>query len=517
MVPQDILAVLQRLSVMAGGWAETGVVPPIERDLALEKLRRLYEELLGSEPEASASTAGSRNAAREPEPMNINLDEVLSVELTPEQSAAASESEFEPSARSGNRPDAWTGEEMGNPSSKVDPMGDVPDIVSENAVESVLENMPEPASRTEESVCEEPSEVLSEALQEPVSGETSDVSKKPASPLPKTASESFSDPKNDPVIPLPDTESVSASEPVETKPRSEPRCVVPSLFGPEDAEAMRRHRHKQRILMSLYDTPATESGRKTEPDYPALRAEAGKAAEVGPGDKTEIPPAAESAAEPANTMIQSDAQAEPAGKQVPADAEEELFLEEIEIMPADGDPKATAGDEAEPESGMGGSRDAILAAADPVGSVAEASTSDAEVHDDGAGGSSAKTASFFDEGALSVSDKDAAPGTVLGEVINPHVRTLGDELAGPVCDVGSEIARLDPVTDLRKAIGINDKFLLIRDLFGGDAEAFETEIAVLNAFDDLDECLIHIAEHHVWNPNSDGAKLLMELIERKLS
>ena len=29
--------------------------------------------------------------------------------------------------------------------------------------------------------------------------------------------------------------------------------------------------------------------------------------------------------------------------------------------------------------------------------------------------------------------------------------------------------------------------------------------------------MIHIAEHYAWNPNSDGAKLLMELLERKLA
>lgn len=120
------------------------------------------------------------------------------------------------------------------------------------------------------------------------------------------------------------------------------------------------------------------------------------------------------------------------------------------------------------------------------------------------------------ESAAARSD-DAPKGAVLGDVINREVRTLGDELSAPARGRTSEIGFREPVTDLRKAIGINDRFLLIRDLFGGDAEAFETAIAALNAFGDLDDCLIYIAEHYAWNPNSDGAKLLMELIERKLS
>ena len=62
-----------------------------------------------------------------------------------------------------------------------------------------------------------------------------------------------------------------------------------------------------------------------------------------------------------------------------------------------------------------------------------------------------------------------------------------------------------------------DRFLLARDLFGGDMDACGRTIDRLNEFDDLDECMIYIAENFDWNPNSDGAKLLVDLIERKLA
>ena len=39
-------------------------------------------------------------------------------------------------------------------------------------------------------------------------------------------------------------------------------------------------------------------------------------------------------------------------------------------------------------------------------------------------------------------------------------------------------------TDIRKAIGLNDKFLMIRDLFGGDANLYEDTINHLNEYDD---------------------------------
>jgi hypothetical protein len=73
------------------------------------------------------------------------------------------------------------------------------------------------------------------------------------------------------------------------------------------------------------------------------------------------------------------------------------------------------------------------------------------------------------------------------------------------------------ITDLRKAIGINDKFLMIKDLFGGDVARYEATIDTLNEFEDLDDCMIYIVENFSWNPDSEGAKLLVSLIERKLS
>lgn len=108
----------------------------------------------------------------------------------------------------------------------------------------------------------------------------------------------------------------------------------------------------------------------------------------------------------------------------------------------------------------------------------------------------------------------AEGGAVLGEVINHDVRTLADTIAPPR-DMASEIARSEPVTDLRRAIGINDRFLMIRDLFGGDADAYEQAITELDGFHDLDECMIYIAENFAWNSSSDGARFLMELLERK--
>ena len=76
---------------------------------------------------------------------------------------------------------------------------------------------------------------------------------------------------------------------------------------------------------------------------------------------------------------------------------------------------------------------------------------------------------------------------------------------------------MSKISDLRKAIGINDKFIMLRDLFAGDEAQYNTTIDALNSFASLDECMIYIVENFAWNPDSEGAKLIVSLIERKLS
>ncbi len=100
--------------------------------------------------------------------------------------------------------------------------------------------------------------------------------------------------------------------------------------------------------------------------------------------------------------------------------------------------------------------------------------------------------------------------TVLGDVLRADVHTLGDSIARP-----KGIAESAPVASLRTAIGINDRFLLIRDLFDNDAIEYEKAIVALDSFDNLDDCMIHIVENYSWRSSSDGAKLIMDLIQRK--
>ena len=110
---------------------------------------------------------------------------------------------------------------------------------------------------------------------------------------------------------------------------------------------------------------------------------------------------------------------------------------------------------------------------------------------------------------------DVEPATTLGDVMAQNTQTLADTIAAPTA-LGEEISNRS-ISSLRQGIGLNDKFLMIRDLFDGDADAYDEAINALDEFDDFDDCIIYIAENFAWNADSEGAKFIMQLLERKLS
>ena len=109
----------------------------------------------------------------------------------------------------------------------------------------------------------------------------------------------------------------------------------------------------------------------------------------------------------------------------------------------------------------------------------------------------------------------SANKTTLADTIAPATTTLADTIVAPA-PLAEEIT-MARTTSLRKAIGLNDKFLMTRDLFDGDSEAFEEAISALDECETFDDCMIHIVENYEWNPDSEGAKFIMQLLERKHS
>ena len=76
-----------------------------------------------------------------------------------------------------------------------------------------------------------------------------------------------------------------------------------------------------------------------------------------------------------------------------------------------------------------------------------------------------------------------------------------------------------PIKDLTTAIGINEKFLFIEEIFSGDAEAFKTAISSLNSMDSFDQASAYINEKLTgkfkWKPKGSVENKFIRLIERR--
>lgn len=78
-----------------------------------------------------------------------------------------------------------------------------------------------------------------------------------------------------------------------------------------------------------------------------------------------------------------------------------------------------------------------------------------------------------------------------------------------------------PIADLKKAIALNDRLLLTRELFAGDGKAFESALHSLNHFSHFDEAKVYLLEHcvarYTWldKKRVEEAKKFIKLVRRR--
>lgn len=74
-----------------------------------------------------------------------------------------------------------------------------------------------------------------------------------------------------------------------------------------------------------------------------------------------------------------------------------------------------------------------------------------------------------------------------------------------------------PIHDLSKAIGLNDKFLFIRELFNGDKDKYHEAIQIINEMPSLEQAEAYINERFNWDDELPEVKKFMDLVRRKFS
>lgn len=427
---------LARVAAVTENWNENENVPAIERQIVLEALASLYEEI--------------RFGRKQMTPQKT--------ENTPSEPESASENEQET--------------EMATPIdlSNIFPTEGVPRVPASPEPEDKAE--PEPSAETKPSIEAEPSaETEPSAEAEPAAETEPSVETQPAAAAEQAHSPALESEDYENVPEAADTETVAAD--LMTEEISEPADSTDGVQQPQqpsgqsalfDLDKIKRSRNNRRIIMTLYGESGTVIPSTTD------RPTATTASQDEQKSSTTV----------ADDRHQDNRTAEPqdngtVGPRMTDNTPQQEKPQQESCPPAP-EPAATVHMHI-PES-------------TPVPNRTEPSSA------------------FAPEGK---------PRPVLGEVINAGSKTVGEAMAEtPKHDITEKIVHSDHITDLNQAIGINDKFIMIRDLFNGDGSRYDAAIAELNKFDNFDACLIHIASHYRWDPDSDGAKLLMEILSRKL-
>jgi hypothetical protein len=95
-------------------------------------------------------------------------------------------------------------------------------------------------------------------------------------------------------------------------------------------------------------------------------------------------------------------------------------------------------------------------------------------------------------------------------------KVLGESIHQPIQyqEISSRL-QAKPITNLAAAIGINERFLYIRELFGNDTKKYEHAIDILNSAANFNEAYNYMIREYTWDMDSEMVQGLLELVRRK--
>ena len=109
----------------------------------------------------------------------------------------------------------------------------------------------------------------------------------------------------------------------------------------------------------------------------------------------------------------------------------------------------------------------------------------------------------------------------LNEVINvQNGASLNDKLKQSSIELGETLTR-EPVRDLKKAIGVNDRFVFVNELFRGDEVMYERSIKTINSFNILQEAEFWMERELklklAWDESKEVVRHFCQLVRRRFA
>ena len=112
-------------------------------------------------------------------------------------------------------------------------------------------------------------------------------------------------------------------------------------------------------------------------------------------------------------------------------------------------------------------------------------------------------------------DKKAAKKTLADNFADTGVslnESVGQSGINP--DRASILSR-KPISDIHKAVSLNERIAFIRQLFNGDAKKYTQTVDVLNSIGDFSKALEFINQEFEWDQSSENVKSFIEIVDRR--
>ncbi|MDR2928010.1 MAG: hypothetical protein LBV41_07410 [Cytophagaceae bacterium] len=103
----------------------------------------------------------------------------------------------------------------------------------------------------------------------------------------------------------------------------------------------------------------------------------------------------------------------------------------------------------------------------------------------------------------------------LGEKLMQGSQSLYDTLSQKKELESAPCFQSRPIKDIKSAIGINDRFYFQRELFGGNADLFNSIIDQLNALKDMDSAEVLLAANFKWDNSNEAVQSFKEIVKRR--
>ena len=108
----------------------------------------------------------------------------------------------------------------------------------------------------------------------------------------------------------------------------------------------------------------------------------------------------------------------------------------------------------------------------------------------------------------------------INETASNNHASVNEKLKQSKIDLGDTLTEV-PVRDLRKAIGVNDRYLFINELFRGDEVAYERSIKTINSFSIFAEAEYWIQRElkvkNGWDAGNEMVDQFYQLVKRRFS